>query len=415
MAYQRPQVATLLDRLREPPHHIIAVFGPRQTGKTTLVRQALRQANRPTRYLSIDEVDDRSTRTEYAFETAPFHDRRPDTEWLVRAWTDARRAADADPRGLVLALDEIQAIPGWTATVKGLWDADRAAGREMHVIILGSTPLPVQAGLTESLAGRFEPIRVTHWSFDEMAGAFNFDLAEYVYFGGYPGGARFIREEGRWRDYILGDLVQPSIERDVLAMGRVEEPDLLKQLFELGTEYSGQILPYNKMLCRLQNMGDTPTLARYLDLLETVGLLAGLPKYVPARHRVRATSPKLNVLNTALMTAGSGYNYAQAQADRSFWGRLVESAVGAHVLNTLPNNARAHHWREETSEVDFVLRRGKRTVGIEVRTGQRVRGLGGMEAFVQRFNPHRAMLVGDGGTPLDEFLAAPVERWLGDA
>ena len=416
MAFQRPQVATLLNRLSEPPHHIIAVFGPRQTGKTTLVRQALRQTNRPTRYLSLDEIDDRSALPDTESETAPLlPPRRPDTSWLVSVWNEARQAADADPRGLVLALDEIQAIPDWSATVKGLWDADRAEGREMHVIVLGSAPLLVQSGLTESLAGRFEPIRVTHWSFDEMADAFNLDLAEYIYFGGYPGGARFIREESRWRDYILGALVQPNIERDILAMTRVDKPALLKQLFELGTEYSGQILPYNKMLGQLQDAGNTTTLARYLGLLETAGLLAGLPKYVPSQHRVRAASPKLNVLNTALMTAGSGYTYAQAQADRSFWGRLVESAVGAHLLNTMPNNARAYYWREKTSEIDFVLRRGARTVGIEVKTGRRVRDLAGMGAFVKEFNPYRAVLVSDDGTPLDEFLAAPAERWLDDA
>ena len=416
MAFQRPQVATLLNRLSERPHHIIAVFGPRQTGKTTLVRQALRQAKRPTRYLSLDEVDDRSALPDSEFETAALlPPRRPDTEWLINAWTEARRDADADPRGLVLALDEIQAVPDWSATVKGLWDADRAEGREMHVIILGSAPLLVQSGLTESLAGRFEPIRVTHWSFNEMAGAFNFDLAEYIYFGGYPGGARFIREESRWRDYILGALVQPNIERDILAMTRVDKPALLKQLFELGTGYSGQILPYNKMLGQLQDAGNTTTLARYLGLLETAGLLAGLPKYVPSQHRVRATSPKLNVLNTALMTTGSGYTYAQAQADRGFWGRLVESAVGAHVLNTLPNNARAYYWREKTDEVDFVLRRGQRTVAIEVKSGSRSRPTIGMDAFVKAFNPHRTVLVGSEGTPLEEFLASPAARWFGDA
>ena len=413
MAFQRAQVATLLSRLDERPHRIIAVFGPRQTGKTTLVQQVLRQTNRPSRHLRLDEIDVDGSAFPDTEATIRLP-RKPDTEWLVDAWSQARRDADANPRGLVLALDEIQTLPGWSSTVKGLWDADRAEGREMHVIILGSAPLLMQSGLTESLAGRFEPIQVGHWSFNEMADAFNFDLAEYIYYGGYPGGARFIRDETRWRNYILGALVQPNIERDILAMTRVDKPALLKQLFELGADYSGQILPYNKMLGQLQDAGNTTTLARYLDLLSTAGLLSGLPKYVPSQHRARATSPKLNVLNTALMTAGSGYTFAQAQADRSYWGRLVESAVGAHVLNTMPNNARAYYWREKTQEVDFVLRRGPRTIVIEVKSGSRTRRLAGMEAFVQQFNPHRALLVGEAGTPLDEFLAEPVGRWLDD-
>ena len=282
----------------------------------------------------------------------------------------------------------------------------------MHVIVLGSAPLLIQSGLTESLAGRFEPIHVTHWSFDEMADAFNFDLAEYVYFGGYPGCARFIRDEARWRDYVVGALITPNIEKDILAMTRVDKPALLKQLFELGAEYSGQILPYYKMLGQLQDAGNATTLARYLDLLSTAGLLSGLPKFSPSRQRVRASSPKLNVRNTALMTAGSGYTFAQAQADRTFWGRLVESAVGAHVLNTAANDVRTHYWREQTLEVDFVLRRGPRTIALEVKSGRRTRRLQGLEAFVQRFHPHRAMLVGGGGTPLDEFLTTPVGHWF---
>ena len=412
-AFRRSQVETLLTRLAEPPHHLIAVFGPRQTGKTTLVRQALGRAGRPHHHAHLEEVDAEGVGAPKAEPTfrAP---RKPDTEWLVQTWRQARQEADRNPHGFVLALDEIQTLPDWSSTVKGLWDADRAESRQLHVILLGSAPLLIQSGLTESLAGRFEPVRVTHWSFDEMADAFNFDLAEYVYFGGYPGGVRFIREEARWRDYVLGALVTPNIEKDILAMTRVDKPALLKQLFELGTEYSGQILPYSKMLGQLQDAGNATTLARYLHLLSQAGLLAGLPKYAPSRQRVRASSPKLNVLNTALMTAGSGYTFAQAQADRTFWGRLVESTVGAHILNTMSSNIQSHYWRERQLEVDFVLRRGPRTIAIEVKSGQRTRRLPGLEAFVEQFRPQRAMLVGEGGTSLAEFLSTPVDQWFDD-
>ncbi|MCZ0944204.1 MAG: AAA family ATPase [Gammaproteobacteria bacterium] len=409
-AFQRPQVETLCNRLAEQPHHIIAVFGPRQTGKTTLVSQALRRSDRPSRHLRLDEVDAGKVTSE-AEDTFRLP-RKPDTEWLVQTWRQARQEADSHPLGLVLVLDEIQALPDWSATVKGLWDADRAENRQLHVVLLGSAPILIQSGLTESLAGRFEPIQVTHWSFDEMADAFGFDLTEYIYFGGYPGTARYIREEPRWRDYVLGSLVQPNIDKDILAMTRVDKPALLKQLFELGADYSGQILPFSKMLGQLQDAGNATTLARYLDLLSTAGLLAGLPKYAPSFQRVRASSPKLNILNTALMTAGSGYTFEQAQADRTFWGRLVESAVGAHILNTASNDIRTHYWREKLLEVDFVLRRGRRTVAIEVKSGRDRGRLRGLEAFEQKFNPHRAMLVGERGTPLDEFLSTPADRWF---
>ncbi len=409
--FHRAHVDTLVDRLNEHPHHIIAVFGPRQTGKTTLVQQALRRSARTSRHFRLDAADANiagSQDTEATFRV-PL---KPDTEWLVQAWHHAREEADRSPHGAILALDEIQTIPQWSTVVKGLWDADRAEDRQLHVILLGSAPLLVQSGLTESLAGRFEPIRVTHWSFDEMADAFNLDLAEYVYFGGYPGGARFIRDEARWRDYVLGALVTPNIEKDILAMTRVDKPALLKQLFELGTEYSGQILPYSKMLGQLQDAGNATTLARYLNLLSTAGLLAGLPKYSPSRQRVRASSPKLNVFNTALMTAASDYTFTQAQADRTFWGRLVESAAGAHILNTASSNVRVHYWREQQLEVDFVLHRGPGTIAIEVKSGTRMRRLRGLETFSQRFSPQRTMLLGESGTSLTEFLSVPADKWF---
>ena len=388
------------------------MFGPRQSGKTILVGQALRRTNRPYREFRLDEVD--SDGSNLVEDAATLRlPRMPDTEWLVQTWQQARHDADLHPQGLVLVLDEIQAIPDWSSTVKGLWDADRAENRQMHVVVLGSAPLLMQSGLTESLAGRFEPIRVKHWSFDEMADAFDFNLDEYIYFGGYPGGARFIREDERWRNYVLGALVAPNIEKDILAMTRVDKPALLKQLFELGVEYSGQILPYSKMLGQLQDAGNATTLARYLDLLSAAGLLSGLPKFSPSGPRIRASSPKLNVRNTALMTAGSGYTFAEARADRTFWGRLVESAVGAHLLNTAESNVRVHYWRERSLEVDFVLHRGPRTLAIEVKSGQRTRRLHGLETFAHRFKPHRTMVVG-GSTQLSEFLTTPVGHWFDD-
>ena len=329
----------------------------------------------------------------------------------MRTWEAARRAAERSPTGFVLAIDEVQKIPRWSETVKGLWDADRAGGRFLHVIILGSSPLLMQSGLTESLAGRFEPIRVTHWSFPEMADAFGFDLPAYLFFGGYPGAASLVRDPAQWRDYILRALVEPNIERDLLSMTRVDKPALLKRLFELGAAWSGQILSYTKMLGQLQDAGNTTTLARYLDLLAGAGLLAGLPKYASRPHR-RGSSPKLIVLNTALMTAGSGYAFDEAGADRSFWGRIVESAVGAHLHNTATSDIRLYYWRDGSLEVDFVLQRGPRLVAIEVKSGPRRASPRGLATFTERFQPQRSLIVGEGGVPPHEFLAAPAARWL---
>ena len=338
---------------------------------TTMVHQALARTDRPSQYLAVDEPAPSTPGISVVTsleDTAPLTEER-DRGWLVRTWEDARRGARESQQGFVLVFDEIQKIPDWSDTIKGLWDADRARNLPLHVVVLGSAPLPMQSGLSESLAGRFEPIRLTHWTFAEMSAAFDLTLDEYIYFGGYPGAAGLIKDEDRWRDYILHALVEPHLERDLLAMTRVDKPALLKNLLELGASYSGQILSYNKMLGQLQDAGNTTTLARYLDLLSTAGLLTGLPKHSGSSQRRRASSPKLNVLNTALMTAASGYSFAEARADRTFWGRLVESAVGAHLFNTAPPNLSMSYWRDGPHEVDFVLRRGPRVAGIEVKSG----------------------------------------------
>ena len=412
-SFRRAQVTTIVQRLAEKPNKLIAVFGPRQTGKTTIVLQALRQIDLESRYLAVDSPGPHllPPSSNLSGATMPLPEVK-DTDWLVRNWRDGRREANRFGRRFVLVFDEIQKIPNWSETVKGLWDADRRRNCPLHVVILGSAPLLMQSGLRESLAGRFELIRVTHWSFREMSAAFNFDLDHYLYFGGYPGAVPFVRDPDRWRDYVLNALVEPSIERELLSMTRVDKPALLKQLFELGRIYSGQILSYTKMLGQLQDAGNTTTLARYLDLLSSTGLLTGLPKYSNRPHQVKASSPKLNVLNTALLTAGSGYSFDEARADRTFRGRLVESAVGAHLFNSAASDTRLHYWRAGPFEVDFVLQRGFRIIPIEVKSGLKRRPLGGMDEFQRQFAPRRSLLVGEGGIPLEEFLTVSAHRWF---
>ena len=419
--YERAQVSTLLQRLDERPQRLIVVTGPRQTGKTTLFQQVLRRKNRPSWYVSVDEPD-ATTLPGIPFMGSGFPeladppmvalDRPRDRRWLVRLWERARMASRQSDGVFVLAIDEIQKIPNWSETVKGLWDADRLHDRQMHVILLGSAPLLVQEGMSESLAGRYETIRLMHWSFAEMAAAFGLDLQQYLYFGGYPGAAPLIREQSRWRAYVTEALVEPIIERDILAMQRVDKPALLKRLFHLGTEYSGQVLSYNKMLGQLQDAGNTTTLARYLDLLSNAGLICGLSKYGAGAHRRRSSSPKLNVLNTALMTSGSGYTFEEARADRSYWGRLVESAVGAHLFNTGKPEHELHYWRENRWEVDFVLMRGRKLVALEVKSGPRRERVSGMERFAGRFDVRPGIVIGEGGVPLSEFLSTPAGEWF---
>lgn len=413
--FERSQVDTLRRRLEEEPAFINAIFGPRQTGKTTIVRQALTQIDLDSRYLAVD-APDADHRRGYSAETLATPAERWDrgTDWLVRHWENARFEADRAAQGYVLVLDEIQRIPQWSSIVKGLWDADRAKNRTLRVVILGSTPMLMQKGLSESLAGRFELIPVTHWSFPEMAEAFEYGLDEFLFFGGYPGTARIIREPRRWRDYIQNSIIEPMLERDTPAMGKIDKPALLRRLLELGTEYSGQFLSYNKMLGQLQDAGSATTLARYLELLSKIGLLTGLEKYANVPSRQKASSPKLNVHNTGLMAAGARIDsLPEAKENSRFWGRLVESAVGGHLLNTAESDMQVYCWRDASCEVDFVLRCRSRIVSFKVKSGAKSQSLRGLAEFECRFRPYRSWLVGTGGVPLGEFLSKPAHHWFG--
>jgi uncharacterized protein len=396
LAFERQQAGTLAARLTEPRRFLQVVAGARQVGKTTLVGQVLDRLDSPNVFVSADEPT------------------VGDSAWLAAQWERGRLAtADADKAGAVLVLDEVQKISGWSETVKRLWDEDSRARRPLRVVLLGSAPLLMQQGLTESLAGRFEILHLPHWSYGEMRKAFGFSLEQYLYFGGYPGAAPLIKDPQRWKRYLLDALIETTISRDVLLMTRVDKPALLRRLFELGCRYSGQVLSYTKMLGQLQDAGNTTTLAHYLELLAGAGMLTGLQKYAGRAVRQRGSSPKLQVLNTALMTAQSGLSPDEARTDREFRGRLVESAVGAHLANAAAGGAcELFYWREQNQEVDFVVRAGRTVLAIEVKSGRAPDAFSGLEAFSEAFKPKRSLLVGGEGISLDEFLSKPVEHWL---
>jgi predicted AAA+ superfamily ATPase len=395
-AFQRDYAAVLASRLGEPRRFLQVVAGPRQVGKTTLVEQVLAAFDRPSVFVSADEPALR------------------DTAWLAAQWERARMLAkDTGKRGAVLALDEVQKVSGWSEAVKRLWDEDTRARSPLRVVLLGSAPLLVQRGLAESLAGRFEMLHLPHWSFAEMRTAFGCTLAQYLYFGGYPGAAPLIPDPPRWRRYLLDALVETTIARDVLLLSRVDKPALLRRLFELGCRYSGQVLSYTKMLGQLHDAGNSTTLAHYLELLSGAGMLTGLPKFAGAAVRSRGSSPKLQVLNTALLTAQSGLTPVEARDDHEFWGRLTESAVGAHLANAAACGVcELFYWREGNREVDFVLRAGRVVVAIEVKSGRAPAALPGLAAFGAAFKPRRSLRVGGDGIALEEFLSRPVTDWL---
>lgn len=396
MPYTRPQAATLAVRLGEPRRFIQAVAGPRQVGKTTLVQGVVEASAVPALLASADEPTLRGG------------------EWITQQWEAARQtAADAGKRGAVLVLDEIQKIPGWSETVKRLWDEDTRAKRRLKVVVLGSAPLWIARRLSDSLAGRFEVLYLPHWSFAEMREAFGWSVQQYLFYGGYPGAAPLIAEPQRWARYVVDSLIETTLARDVLLLSRVDKPAVLRRLFELACRYSGQVLSYTKMLGQLQDAGNVTTLAHYLQLLAGVGMVSGLQKYAGDVARQRGSSPKLQVLNTALLTAQSGLSLSDAQKDREFWGRLTESAVGAHLANVAAaGSLQLFYWRERNREVDFVVRAGRNVIAIEVKSGRAPNAHSGISAFAEAFRPKRTLLVGGDGITIEEFLSRPVEHWV---
>jgi len=378
----------------EPRRFIQVLSGPRQTGKTTLAQQMLKSLDWPGHYATADEPALKG----------------PD--WIEQQWEVVRTRLKTDTKARIgiLVLDEIQKLPGWSETVKRLWDEDTFSELPLHVFILGSSPLLVQKGLSESLAGRFEMNHITHWSYAEMQAAFGFGMDEYIYYGGYPGSAALIGDRARWAGYIVDSLIETTISRDILLMTRVHKPALLRRLFELGCSYSGQILSYQKMIGQLQDVGNTTTLAHYLNLLQGAGLLVGLAKYAGEKVRQRASSPKLLVLNTGLMTAMAYGSLQDTRNNPKLWGRLVETAVGASLFNSvIGKNMDLFYWAGRNRELDFVLSRGNELIAIEVKTTAHKTRLPGIAEFSKQFPAAKKLLVGNQGITLEEFLLTPVE------
>lgn len=387
----------LLARVQEPRRFIQVLLGPRQVGKTTLALQVIESLSKPYHFISAD--------------MATLQDR----VWLQQQWEVARQKV-AKGQGCVLIIDEVQKIPNWSDVIKSLWDADTRNGLDVTVIILGSSPWLVQKGLTESLAGRFEIIPVTHWSFDEMRKSFGWSLEQYAYFGGYPGAAPLANDNdaSRWTNYINDSIIETTISRDILLMTQVNKPALLRRLFQFGCTYSGQMFSYTKMLGQLLDTGNTTTLAHYLELLSGAGLLDGLQKFAKQPVRQRGSSPKFAVFNTALMTAQSNKSFKEAREDRSYWGRLIESTVGAHLLNSIRGTQiELFYWREGDKEVDFVLKQGDNITAIEVKSGAESFRQSGIDLFVKECKPNRVLLVGEQGIPIADFLTKPITDFVG--
>lgn len=393
--YKRPLYDKVRERLIAPRAFMQVLAGPRQVGKTTLAQQVKELLPLPSHYASADSSCLR------------------DSAWIEQQWETGRQLAKQTSHefGALLILDEIQKIPFWPDMVKKLWDEDTLNQINLKIMILGSSSVLIQSGLGESLAGRFELIPISHWSFEECREAFNLNLEEYIYFGGYPAAAILIKDEERWARYIVDSLIETSISRDIMLMTTIHKPALLRRVFELGCLATGRIISYQKMLGQLQDAGNAATLAHYLELLAGSGLLAGIQKISMDPVRQKASSPKLQVLNTALATAQGHLSFESIKRNRQHWQTLTECAIGAHLLNSsFGTKMGIYYWKDNNRSIDFIIRKDDDLIVIEINNTKKGKNNQGIELFKQKYQPKSTFFVGEEGISVEEFLLMPLKE-----
>ena len=391
--YKRTEYKTIMNRLLEERKFIQVVMGPRQVGKSTVVKQVLKDIDIPYQFYSADNVP------------------ATNSAWISDCWSAVRSLKENKGwNDVILVIDEIQKIANWSEVVKKEWDNDTFHDYNIKVLLLGSGRVLLEKGLSESLAGRFEEIRMSHWSYMEMKDCFGFTLDQYIYFGGYPGAATLIDDEERFNHYIQSSIIETTINKDILMDTPISKPALLRQTFELGAAYSGELLSLNKMLGSLQDAGNTVTLTGYINLLKESGLLCGLQKYSIDNARRKASIPKLQVYNNALKTVYSPINFEQAIIDRKTWGRIFESNIGAYLVSqSFIHHFDVFYWRERNFEVDYVLRKNGILIAIEVKSNAEKR-TEGLDKFRQLFNPKSAFIIGDGGISAEDFFTMDIRK-----
>ncbi len=392
--FKRDVTLIIRQRLLEKSKSIQVVIGPRQVGKTTAIKQILTEWVESHHYVAADLPA------------------APEPSWIIEEWNRARALLEKKKHA-VLVLDEVQKVHRWSEVVKKLWDEDHSVNRDLRVVILGSSSLLIQKGLTESLAGRFELIRFPHWQFAECQQCFGWSLDQFIYFGGYPGAVAYLADENRWAAYVKDSLIESAISKDIVLLHPIEKPALLRRLFTLACEYGGQILSYNKMLGQLTDAGNTVTLASYKRLLEAAFLVAGLEKFSGSKIKTKSSSPKWLPLNNALMTSMSGLSFERTRQDSQGWGRLVECAVGSHLFfGAEGKGIELFYWREGNYEVDYILRKGRDLTAIEVKSGSRKIHASGLESFARRYKSRKVLIGGASGIPLEEALRMGIEDFF---
>lgn len=336
------------------------IIGPRQVGKATTVLKYLNEKHQDKfNFYSADEVFNASA------------------NWIFEIWSKTR----AEKK--ILVIDEIQKCENWSAVIKKLWDEDKRNKKSFPCILLGSSSLEIQKGLTESLTGRFQLYNAFHWNYNESKKAYGLSFDEYLKYGGYPG-SYFFKKEDDWSKYVKQSIILTVIEKDILQYQNVKSPALFKQAFEIIMSYPAQEISYTKLLGQLQDKGNTDLIKYYLSLYEGAFLVKVLEKYSAKKVLSKSSTPKILPLAPCLYYLEILDEY---KADEL--GRVFELIVGAQLVRT---GHSLFYWREGNDEVDFVLKKGRKIYAIEVKSGRK-KSSRGLEKFQSKFPEAKNILI----------------------
>ena len=325
----------LASRLSEKNPLIQVLIGPRQVGKSSFI-EAFTKKSKKFLICAGDGIDD------------PI--------WIQQKWNQAQENHQC------LIIDEIQKIPQWSEFVKTCWDKQKFSKNKINVILLGSSSMSLDSGLSESLTGRFEVIRLYHWSFEESQKITKLSLDDYIRYGGYPGSYEFIKDESRWSTYLRSSIIETVITKDILLSAKVKSPALFRQCFYLATSFPAQVLSYNKLLGQLQDRGNIDLVKYYLDLFDKAYLIKCIPKFTNNVFSKKSSSPKIIPLTPALCTF-----HLKSEMTPEYLGRVFEALVGAKLIQVFDE---IFYWAEADFEVDFVIQANKKIYAIEVKSGR---------------------------------------------
>jgi predicted AAA+ superfamily ATPase len=341
MHVQRDFEKILLNRLKERPRFIQVLLGPRQVGKTSGVLNVLENnfSEKKYNYFLIEES---------------FYEK----DWFLN---QIQKAIESNKK--IIVLDEIQKLDHWSEAIKLIWDRLKHQKKQIHFVLLGSSSLKLTLGLSESLSGRFEMIPCYHWSYHESKHGFKLSFEQYHKMGGYPGSYPLIKDEHRFKSYIINSIFETSVQNDILRFAHVKKPALFRQTFQMICQFPAQVVSYNKLLGQLQDLGNVDQVKYYLDLYAQAYFINLIPKWTRSPLS-RATSPKIIIgANVFPFFLSENQNHTE-----EFLGHLFENLVGNQLCQAFET---VYYWAEGAFELDFIVLNKGTIYGIEVKSQRR--------------------------------------------